>query len=108
VGIVVRHLKHELPHIQAELRSKASAVVRKTAFDIEADAKGRAPVDTGALRASIATQVESDLRASVNVGVSYGAYVEYGTVRAPAQPYLTPAANAALLSFVQALKGIFA
>jgi HK97 gp10 family phage protein len=47
-----------------------------------------APVDTGALRASI--QPTDD---GVAVGVRYAAYVEYGTSRTGPQPYAVPAIN---------------
>lgn len=47
-----------------------------------------APVDTGALRASI--QPTSD---GVEVGVRYGAFVEYGTSDTAPQPFASPAVN---------------
>jgi HK97 gp10 family phage protein len=47
-----------------------------------------APVDTGALRASI--QPTND---GVVVGVRYAAFVEYGTSRTGPQPYAVPAIN---------------
>ena len=49
---------------------------------------GGAPVDTGALRDSIRTNSEG-----VEVGVPYGAYVEYGTSRTAPQPFTVPAIN---------------
>jgi HK97 gp10 family phage protein len=92
--------------IAAQLEPKASAVVRKTAFDIEADAKQRAPVDTGALRNSIQATMTGDLSAEVMPGVNYAVFVEYGTSRASAQPYLTPAAEAHRQPFIDAMKAI--
>lgn len=47
-----------------------------------------APVDTGALRASI--QPTGD---GVEVGVDYGVYVEYGTSDTAPQPFANPAIN---------------
>lgn len=77
---------------------RARAIVYKTVFDIEAQAKMNATgrpgpqVDTGTLRASIRAIVDPHgLTGRVVVGAEYGAYVEYGTVRAPAYPYFTPA-----------------
>lgn len=46
---------NKLPGLANAIHRKLVQVVTKTAFDIERDAKGRAPVDTGALRASIYT-----------------------------------------------------
>ncbi len=97
-----------------------SKVVRKVAFDIQSDAQSLAPRDTGFLAnsiyvktskdssysqieqpskegASLLQEVEAppdDQTAYVAVGSNYGIYVEYGTVRMPAQPYLTPAVEA--------------
>lgn len=39
------------------------------------------------------------LEALVAVGAEYGVYVEYGTTRAPAQPYLTPAVESVRSDF---------
>lgn len=91
----------------------AEKAVRNVAFAVEAAAKKRAPVDTGALRASIYTvpgkeqtpvpqipgdakrvalpQPRSKLEAHVGPSVDYGIYQEFGTRRMAAQPYLVPA-----------------
>lgn len=48
------------------------------------------PVDTGTLKRSIRKQV-SGTRATVGpVGVNYAGFVENGTSRTPAQPYVQP------------------
>jgi HK97 gp10 family phage protein len=78
--------------ILGKARNVASQIVRKTALDIEAEAKRLAPVDTGRLRNSIQTQMENGaLIARIVVGAEYGSYVEFGTPKMKAQPYLTPA-----------------
>lgn len=74
----------------------ASAVLRKTAFDIEADAKALAPVDTGNLQNSISTSIEGDGRygtmtAEIGPTAEYGIYQEYGTSTQPGKPYMVPA-----------------
>jgi HK97 gp10 family phage protein len=93
-----------------------SQVVRKTAFDIAADAAQAAPVDTGFLRNSIYVATwdtstyarggygdghqellpevdvpEDETTAYVAVGASYGVYLEFGTRFMNAQPYFFPA-----------------
>lgn len=93
--------------------------VAKAAFAIEARAKQKAPVDTGALRASIYTSLKDggmgnkamgearalrpdaltqalpvprdDHTAYVGPSVEYGPSVELGSVRRAGTPYLQPA-----------------
>lgn len=59
---------------------------------IEAQAKALAPVDTGRLRDSITTQQFTDY-VLVGTNVEYAPYVEYGSSRSVAQPYLRPAVD---------------
>ena len=57
-------------------------------------AKGYAPVRTGALRDSITSDIEytqSTIRAIVGPHVFYAEFVEYGTKRMSAQPFMRPA-----------------
>ena len=65
------------------------------ALEIERRAKQNAPVDTGTLRASIASTVEElggqAIAAIVGSPVEYAGFVELGTVYMGAQPYLRPA-----------------
>jgi len=90
--------------------------LKKQAFKIELAAKEMSPVDTGRLRASISTnwagspmnegktgrQAKSgdgikrpdgpkDLVYVVGTNVKYGPYIEHGTPKMSAQPYLFPA-----------------
>lgn len=58
----------------------------------EGYAKKLAPVDTGNLRNSISHAVE-DKAAYIGTNVEYAAFVEIGTSRSKAQPYLKPAAS---------------
>lgn len=58
----------------------------------EGYAKMLCPVDTGNLRNSITHTVSMDEQATyVGTNVEYAAYVEMGTSRMKAQPYLKPA-----------------
>ena len=58
---------------------------------VEADATLRAPVDTGNLRSSITHKVVSDEEARVGTNVDYAPWVEGGTSKMAAQPFLRPA-----------------
>lgn len=76
----------------------------------ESYAKRDCPVDTGRLRNSITNAVEGGEQ-SVYIGsnVEYAAFVELGTSRMKARPYLKPAATEHIAEYKslaeQALKG---
>lgn len=57
----------------------------------EGYAKMICPVDTGNLRNSITNTMDGDDTVVVGTNVEYAPYVEYGTSRTKAQPYLVPA-----------------
>ena len=87
------------------------AALSKTAADIVASAKKASPVDTGNLRASIsASPVESGEDGSFYVEVgptaAYGVFVELGTSRSPAQPFLFPAAEVHSEALTKALESL--
>lgn len=85
-------------------RRRAGLVVRKVAKDARVMAQQLAPVDTGHLKGSISDEPVAELTAEVNVGAEYGHYVEYGTGRGPAQPYITPAVAAQVEPFERAMQ----
>jgi len=79
------------------LRRTEAAVLKSLAEAgalVKTDAKLRCPVDTGNLRKSITSEVKQ-IEHSVEIGtnVDYAQYVEYGTKRSKAQPYLRPAGD---------------
>jgi hypothetical protein len=107
------------------LHEAAVKVVKKSCLDIQRGAQQRAAVDTGFMRSSIYTVTsdgssygqslvgdreqlpeipapENDTTGWVAVGATYGAPVEFGSAHGPAQPYLTPATEAARSSFERA------
>lgn len=60
----------------------------------EGYAKQKCPVDTGRLRNSITHLVQSGEKAAyIGTNVEYGPYVELGTKKMKAQPFLRPAAQ---------------
>lgn len=92
--------------VAAQVVQRASAVVQKTAMDLEARAKQIVPVDTGLLKSSIQHQRVDDLTAQVDVYAEYAGYVEFGTTRQAAQPYLVPAAEETRVEFIEELTQI--
>lgn len=102
----VRIVYNHLPRLRGEMRDAAARAVARAAHDVEAAAKQRAPVDTGALRNSIQTWFDGDLRAFIAPHVEYAIYVEYGTRRMAARPYMAPAAEQVRPAFIAAMKEI--
>jgi HK97 gp10 family phage protein len=100
--ISLGQLTAELAREATKANMEASQVVRGAAFLCQRVAVQRAPVDTGFLRSSITvggiygeTLLPGALAAQVGPEAAYGGYVEFGTAKAGAQPYLTPAAEQA-------------
>lgn len=95
----------------ARVGAAGSKVLRKTAFDIEADAKILAPVDTGNLMNSISTVVTGDgrfgeMEAVITAEADYAAYVEFGTSTQPGQPFMVPAFERRVPGFQAALAAL--
>lgn len=132
--LTVKVLKNRLPEIRSVLTFEVDQAVRKAAFDLAAHAKDLAPVDTGALKNSIWVLTSKDstygeaLQAAlarnpkaqavsppavpppgtayVGAGVHYAVYVEYGTRRMAARPFMRPAADAVGPGLAGALRGV--
>jgi HK97 gp10 family phage protein len=86
----------------------AKVVLKKTALDIERNAKAIVPVDTGNLKNSIG---HSDLRnlsaehLQVDIGPTsnYGSYVEFGTTTQAPQAFMGPSLDRYSGPFEQAM-----
>ena len=91
-----------MAELKAKMRKMDESLAGRTLVDVadvaaklvEAGAKRRAPVDTGALRASIFTQIAdvSATQASIDVGpaVHYAIHQEYGTRYMKVHPFMRP------------------
>ncbi len=112
-------VKTDLAWNGQDVKIRGRKVVNKSAFEIglvvEGQAKTLTPVKTGRLRGSITTQsatkgtsVEGDATGAdkiaapgdpqevfVGTAVDYGPYIEFGTERSDAQPFLRPALDLA-------------
>ena len=117
-----------------DIPEKTDRIVRKHAFAIEAAAKIMAPVDTSALKNSIHTRTSKTDGAAdaesmatsanpgygfdpapkakklgiayVGAGMEYAFYVEFGTSRTPAQPFLGPAVEQQRTAFFRDLENV--
>ena len=87
--------------IVPELRT----IVKNNGVQLVQGAQKRSPVDTGALRRSIRLSLENNnLKAVVKTNVPYAKFVEYGTIRQKAQPYMRPSLRVQKAKFVKAIK----
>jgi len=80
-----------LDAIAKGLDKNSDQVLASVAFQVEAEAKVRAPVDTGALKNSIHTEKKKVGLYWVADAVNYGIYNELGTSRMSAHPFMKPA-----------------
>lgn len=105
-------LKSRLPRIALEMDHRVTAALRVASELIEAEASSRAPVASGDLRAAIHTEQDGDdIRVIAGDDrVFYGHFVEFGTSRTPARPFLIPALESrrgdVLQAAAQALRGL--
>jgi HK97 gp10 family phage protein len=100
-------LTSRIPKIVAESRLKASLAVHKTAHDIEAGAKQRSRVDTGAMKSGWQTTIHGPFEAEVSNSVEHSIFNELGTESMPAQPMLTPAVEEAREPFERAMAAVY-
>jgi HK97 gp10 family phage protein len=89
--ITVKLDTRALDKLAASLNMETDRVIASAAFQVEAEAKVRAPVDTGALKNSIHTEPKGNKTYWVSDAVEYGIYQEFGTHRMSAHPFMMPA-----------------
>lgn len=98
------HAKEILSKEQAA-RNKALELIGGKA---ESYAKKLCPVDTGRLRNSITHQQYDDNTEVIGTNVEYAPYVELGTHKQKAQPYLRPAAENHSAEYKEIIKAVMA
>lgn len=94
VVIDVRGVKEVVAKIDltnARVRKAVQEQVGKSALNIQLGAKKRAPVRTGALRNSITVDFYGALSAQIGPHMPYAPFVEFGTRKMTARPFLFPA-----------------
>ena len=97
-----KELIADLRKAKVDVQNDARRVLREMADKIADDARGRVPVDTGSLKNSIKPsvskrQLEASVSAGGNVGGTdtyYAVFVEFGTHKMPARPFLYPSGRA--------------
>ena len=77
--------------VKDEMQAAIERALEACGLQCEGYAKMKCPVDTGRLRNSITHAQEDDTTEIIGTNVEYAPYVEMGTSRSRAQPYLKPA-----------------
>ena len=76
--------------VRRHLEERKGLALEKIGLLVEGEAKLRAPVDSGTLKGSITHDVDKNT-VRIGTNLEYAGYVEKGTSKMRAQPYLTPA-----------------
>jgi HK97 gp10 family phage protein len=97
-----------IPEIIAENPQRATALAKMIADRTTEAAKGAAPVETGALKESLHIEGLENQGGAAVMAVWYWFFLEFGTVNAPAKPFLLPAFEAAVASLPVDAKAVFA
>lgn len=90
----------------ATVETETKTAVLQAGFKTERDMKSLAPVDTGTLRRSIHTKMLDEFTAEVGTNIEYATFVEFGTLKMAAQPFVTPAKLKNEKDFIQKMKDI--
>lgn len=99
-----------IPELIAFVETESRAAVMKNADKVVKRAKELAPVQTGYLQSSISSKsVEAGKSAEITAEAPYALYVEYGTYKMSARPFLGPAISQYADEFFDEVgKGLFA
>ena len=90
-------VSERLMDIAEAVQGNLTAAISSEAEALQAEAKRRCPVDTGALKDSIRAEVrvqDAGVEATVGSCLDYAPSVELGTLQCPPKPYLAPAFRA--------------
>lgn len=87
-GYVVRN--NNTQQFLSELNRAIEKSLEESGAEVENHAAYICPVDTGKLRNSLTHRLVDDRTCEVGTDTEYALYVEAGTSRAKAQPYLVP------------------
>lgn len=103
----LRQLQARLENISDDARKEVNLLTEANARELERNAKRIAPVDTGKLFQSIKTEKQKEgdyiIKANATGLAPYAAFVEFGTSKQKAQPYLFPSFFKQVRTFVKDL-----
>jgi len=101
----VTFISHAKEVLSAEAAAKARAL-EIIGGKAESYAKKLCPVDTGRLRNSITHQQLDDNTEVIGTNVEYAPYVELGTRKMSAKPFLRPAAEGHRAEYIEIIKAV--
>jgi len=104
ITVDLKEVKEGLAKLDTKTREAGENAMRDIVVLITNDAIYGSPVLTGNNRRSIKFEAKG-LSGSVYSTSGYGGYLETGTVRMPARPYLKPALDKNLPKFPNIMKG---
>lgn len=67
-----------------------SVALKNNAEEVKRNAIAKAPKDTGFLKGNINTNYPANTKAEIKSAATYSGYVEYGTRKMAAQPFMRP------------------
>lgn len=102
--VTVKLQMGKLQALHRDVPAKADRIVEAVARELEGVAKTGAAVDTGAMRASITVQNTGHARRKIGPSVAYAVFVEMGTRRRAAKPFLMPAFDRVAPKLAQRLR----
>ena len=86
---------------------KVARVVKRNTAQAQQKAMRLAAVDTGFMKRSITMRIDvTGLAGYITAGAEYSPYVEYGTRKMDAQPFMRPAAREQAPIFVRDMKNL--
>lgn len=127
MSVVVTVTSNRFPEIARKLPVEAGKIVQKTLFAGQtwvrismaeqksgraygahtASAPGETPaMDTGALANSIQTEMDSQTSGTIFTNMEYAAYLEFGTRKMAARPFMAPMAEAIRPEFLSEMAAL--
>lgn len=106
MGIAFDVVANDFPAMANALPGDADDLVQTATFNIFATAQELVPVRDGFLKGSGKPDFEDGV-GYVYYTMEYAAYVEFGTTRMRAQPYLTPAVELERPKFMLGMQRLF-
>ena len=106
-SVRVRIEDSKLRALTDDVLPRLRAVVSIAAHNIERRGKEKVPVDTGATKDSIQPEFGSQgLSARIGPSTTYAPFLEFGTHRMAARPFMVPALELERGPFIEAIKKV--